>query len=192
MTATASTGAGSPALELRTVTLAGAVDFAGFRRACRQLWAEQVAPERVNWRSSDDAEGDLFDADPARPTLAGAAATSVPPVNAPRRSCRSAKASSCTATPSASACSIACSGGSRSSPACAHDPLDPDWLRADEMAQAVRRDMHKMNAFVRFRTIADDGDGAPLTSPGSSPSITSSRPPRRSSRAASPPCAGRS
>src|SRR6478672_3848710 len=49
------------ALELRTVTLAGAVDFAGFRRACRQLWAEQIAPDRVNWRCADDAEGDLFD-----------------------------------------------------------------------------------------------------------------------------------
>ncbi len=42
------------------------------------------------------------------------------------------------------------------------DPLDPDWLRADEMAQAVRRDMHRMKSFVRFRTIADDGGGAPL------------------------------
>ena len=30
------------------------------------------------------------------------------------------------------------------------------------MAQAVRRDMHKMKAFVRFRTIADDAGGAPL------------------------------
>ena len=36
------------------------------------------------------------------------------------------------------------------------DPIDPDWLRADAMAQAVRRDMHKMKAFVRFRRI----DGA--------------------------------
>jgi DNA polymerase len=38
------------------------------------------------------------------------------------------------------------------------DPLDADRLRAEEMARAVRRDMHKMTAFVRFRPIAgDDG-----------------------------------
>ena len=75
----------------------------------------------------------------------------------------------------------------RSSPALRADPLDPDWLRADEMAQAVRRDMHKMKAFVRFRTIADADDepARRCTSPGSSPSTTSSRRPRRSSRAAS-------
>ena len=41
------------------------------------------------------------------------------------------------------------------------DPLDADWVAAQQMAQAVRRDMHKMKAFVRFRRI-DTGDGEPL------------------------------
>jgi uracil-DNA glycosylase family protein len=36
-----------------------------------------------------------------------------------------------------------------------HDPLDPDRLRAEQMARAVRREMHKMTAFVRFRPIAE-------------------------------------
>jgi len=52
----------SPASDVRTVRLASAVDFAGFRRACRALWADQVAPERVVWQCADDAEGDLFEA----------------------------------------------------------------------------------------------------------------------------------
>lgn len=38
-------------------------------------------------------------------------------------------------------------------PGLRHDPLDPDRIQADQMARAVRRDMHKMTAFVRFRTV---------------------------------------
>ena len=41
-------------------------------------------------------------------------------------------------------------------PGLRHDPLDADRLKAAHMAQAVRRDMHKMKAFVRFRTVQDD------------------------------------
>ena len=41
-------------------------------------------------------------------------------------------------------------------PGLRHDPLDADRLKAAHMAQAARRDMHKMKAFVRFRTVQDD------------------------------------
>ncbi|KKC40882.1 DNA polymerase [Devosia epidermidihirudinis] len=34
---------------------------------------------------------------------------------------------------------------------------DPDVIRLTRMASAVRRDSHKMKAFVRFKSIADDG-----------------------------------
>ncbi len=37
------------------------------------------------------------------------------------------------------------------------DTLDPDVDRVARMAQAVRRDIHKMKAFVRFRQIVTDG-----------------------------------
>ena len=76
---------------LRSVALASAVDLDGFRRACRRLWAEQVAPDHVGWHTADDVEGDLFEGGgdslvaiegegaPA-PASSGAAP---PPVNAP-------------------------------------------------------------------------------------------------------------
>ena len=41
-------------------------------------------------------------------------------------------------------------------PGLRHDPLDADMIKAQHMAKAVRRDMHKMKAFVRFRTVADE------------------------------------
>ncbi|MEO6017884.1 MAG: UdgX family uracil-DNA binding protein, partial [Polaromonas sp.] len=41
-------------------------------------------------------------------------------------------------------------------PGLRHDPLDADMMKAQHMAQAVRRDMHKMKAFVRFRSVQDE------------------------------------
>ena len=55
----------------RTVTLASAVDIAGFRAACRRLWAEQTEPGRVVWRAAGDGEVDLFEAPPARRVAKG-------------------------------------------------------------------------------------------------------------------------
>ena len=42
-------------------------------------------------------------------------------------------------------------------PALRHDPIDADRVRAAHLAQAVRRDLHKMKAFVRFRPVAGPG-----------------------------------
>ena len=40
-----------------------------------------------------------------------------------------------------------------------HDPLDADRMQAHHMVRAVRRDMHKMHAFVRFRPVVEpDGN----------------------------------
>lgn len=38
---------------------------------------------------------------------------------------------------------------------------DPDVARVNRYAKAVRRDVHKMKAFVRFRTVAEPGFGEP-------------------------------
>lgn len=42
------------------------------------------------------------------------------------------------------------------------DPLDAEWVMLRLMAQAVRRDLHKMKAFVRFRSIARGAQEASL------------------------------
>jgi DNA polymerase len=46
-------------------------------------------------------------------------------------------------------------------PSLRNDPVDADMLHAHQMGQAVRRDIHKMKAFVRFREI-DIGAAQPL------------------------------
>ena len=45
-------------------------------------------------------------------------------------------------------------------PALRHDPLDADRMLAEQMARAVRRAMHKMTAFVRFRPLPEPTDDA--------------------------------
>ncbi|MDB5858292.1 MAG: uracil-DNA glycosylase protein-like protein, partial [Ramlibacter sp.] len=45
-------------------------------------------------------------------------------------------------------------------PGLRHDPLDADMLQARQLAQAVRRDIHKMHAFVRFRPVEHGADAA--------------------------------
>ena len=66
---------------------------------------------------------------------------------------------------------------------------DPDVQRVQRLAQAVRRDTHKMRAFVRFREVAEP-DATALRAAGSSPTTTSSKPTPPSSSAASPPWSG--
>jgi len=44
-------------------------------------------------------------------------------------------------------------------PGLRHDPLDPDRLRLQHLARAVKRDMHKMRAFVRFRPVPEPDGG---------------------------------
>jgi len=60
-----------PDEDVRAVTLASAIDFEGFRRACRALWADQVGPDRVSWSTAQDPEADLIGPERA----AGAAKT---------------------------------------------------------------------------------------------------------------------
>ena len=150
----------------RTITLASAVDFAGFRRACRTLWAEQVAPDQVSWHCADDAEGDLFEDSVgdsvAERAAATGAASPVPPVNAPAAFLPLSESVVLHSDPGRFGLLYRLLWRLQNEPALRHDPLDADWLRADEMAQAVRGDMHKMKALVRFRTIADEAGGAPL------------------------------
>lgn len=43
-----------------------------------------------------------------------------------------------------------------------HDTLDPDRVYLENLARVVRRDKHKMTAFVRFRTVHDDISDQPL------------------------------
>ena len=53
-------------------------------------------------------------------------------------------------------------------PTLRNDPIDADMLHAHQMGQAVRRDIHKMKAFVKFQEV-DVGAAQPLQMAGYEP-----------------------
>jgi DNA polymerase len=146
---------GDPAAP-RSVTLAHAVDMDGFRAACRRLWAEQVEPGRVSWHAADDAEADLFESDPAAPAPVAPAAEAAP-VHVPAAFVELCESVVLHRDPGRFGLLYRLLWRLQTQPALRHDALDADWVAARQMAQAVRRDMHKMTAFVRFRAL-DEGD----------------------------------
>ena len=143
------------------MTLASAIDMDGFRAACRRLWAEQVEPARVAWHAADDAEGDLFESGRDAGVPAAAAgrggAGHVPAAFLPL--CESVVLHR---DPGRFGLLYRLLWRLQHEPGLRHDPLDPDWVARRQMAQAVRRDMHKMKAFVRFRALDEGAGGGPL------------------------------
>lgn len=140
----------------QAITLASATDLAGFRQHARRLLAGQVAPERVSWHCMDARTTDLF-ADPAHaapdtPTPA----TAAPHVNVPPDFLVLCQTVILHRDPRRFGLMYRLLWRLLHEPGLRHDTLDADHIAAQHLAQAVRRDMHKMKAFVRFRTLEDD------------------------------------
>jgi probable DNA metabolism protein len=141
--------------------LASETDVAGFREEARTLLAQQVPPEAVNWQTEPAQNSDQF-ADPAaaqdsRPRGVPKAASAIVPASF-LRLCEIVVLHS---EPSRFALLYRLLWRLVHEPGLRHNPVDPDMLHAHQMGQAVRRDMHKMKAFLRFRTVRDS-QGNPL------------------------------
>lgn len=140
--------------EPRTVTLKSETDLAGFREEARALLAAQVEPECVTWLTASRPD-DLF-MDEAPPAAAPGASAVVPAWFVTL--CNSVIQHR---DPQRFALLYRLLWRLVYEKGLRHDPLDSDRVRASHMAQAVRRDVHKMKAFVRFREV-DDGGPDPL------------------------------
>ncbi len=132
----------------RHIILDSETDFDGWRRAARALALNNVAPRDVVWRTSGN-EPDLF-------TPAAAALPDGPLVstfNVPAQFIELSQASILHRNPERFALLYRLLWRLRMN----HDLLDiatdQDVVRIRDMVRAVRRDEHKMHAFVRFREI---------------------------------------
>ena len=130
--------------------------WAAFRREARALLALEIQPRLVEWREcgADDAQPDLLGAD----TRVARAAVDVPHPDVPRRFLEMAEAAACHRDPAPWPLLYRVvwrlTHGER---ALLDDRADADVVALEAMERAVRRDEHKMHAFVRFRSM---GDGA--------------------------------
>lgn len=136
---------------LRTVRLAPGADLAGFRDAARRLAAEGVPPEAVTW--TQEAAPGLFGA-----ALAVAPIAEAPPLRLPRAVAALVPEVVSHRDPERHALLYALiwrvTQGERHLMEVASDPL---VHRLSRLAKAVRRDLHKMQAFLRFRQVPGEG-----------------------------------
>lgn len=168
-------------IELRTEA-----DFAGFRAAARMLLAQGVAPEAVIWQVGGRDADSLWDATPDLLAPAGAdgppdlepvggkqtAATprsmtpdaANTPLHIPRDWMTQLQWMSLHADESRHERMYRLLWRLQQQPALRLDALDAEVLRMGQWARAVRRDLHKMKAFVRFRPVpaSDDAGRTPL------------------------------
>ncbi|MFD1034020.1 UdgX family uracil-DNA binding protein [Sphingomonas hankookensis] len=133
---------------MRVAALAAADDFDGWRDAARSLAAQRVSPADVVWQVGDlptDLFGDEAIVD-----------GNAPPPRVPRPFIDLARTVAMHADPERFALLYAMLTRLIAEPRLIDDKADPALRRLEEMAKGVRRDIHKMRAFLRFREVEED------------------------------------
>ena len=123
--------------------------FDAWREAARHLAAARVAPGAIRWVGPDQSV-DLFGADPM--PAAGCAA-----VRATADFLDLARQVVSHSDPERFALLYAALMRAQNDPGCLGNPADPMVARLARLAKSVRRDVHKMHAFVRFHELPSDG-----------------------------------
>ncbi|MES2046268.1 MAG: DUF4130 domain-containing protein, partial [Pseudomonadota bacterium] len=139
---------------MRLITLTQPDDFDAWRDAARVLAADNVPPDDVVWQLGDDAT-DLF-APHAAPTPAAPA--TVRPFSVPRAFIDLARKVILANVPERFSLLYTLLFRLRREPKLMDDQADPLVRRLERLAKEVRRDIHKMRAFLRFREV-EDADG---------------------------------
>lgn len=156
---------------LLPVRLQGPADLEGFRRAARALLAQQMLPEQVSWHSSSNPALGLFSgiagAVEATTAIHKAAFGKAPPVSVPAEFIALCEMAILHRDADRFGLLYRILWRLVHEPGLRHDPLDADRVRAEQLAEDVRGDLHNMKAFVRFRSVQDETfrnhpEGGPL------------------------------
>jgi uracil-DNA glycosylase len=128
---------------MRSVNLPEPDDFEGWRDAARVLVLAGVPPQEIVWQSGT---GDLFGAADPLPVADGA-------LSVPRLFIDLARNAVCHTDPERFALLYQLLWRLQSERGLIADQADRLVRRLEDLAKAVRRDIHKMRAFVRFREL---------------------------------------
>ena len=142
---------------MHVVTLDEPDDLDGWRSAARRLAMAGVSATDVVWQVGDVAT-DLFAGEAAALPMTGT------PFAVPRAFLDLARSVVLHRDPERFALLYTLLARSRAQPGAMADRADLLVRRLEHLAQEVRRDIHKMRAFLRFREVAEaDGDGTETT-----------------------------
>ena len=136
------------------VSLAEADDFDAWRERARALVQCGIAPDHVEW-SEPNGCGSLFAHDGEDPPVPDVNAAWV---RASRAFIELGQNAALHSDRDRFAVLYRVLWRLQGDPGAMEDRADRDVRRIDELARAVRRDIHKMRAFVRFRAV-EDGEG---------------------------------
>lgn len=135
-------------------------DFAFWRERARGLVQCDVPPDRVSW-IEPGGTGDLFAEGPSRSDKRlPVPPADAPPVRASQRFLTLARSAALHSDPARFGLLYRMLWRLQRNPRLMEDKADPEVRRLEELAKSVRRDAHKMHAFVRFREVAEE-DGTP-------------------------------
>ena len=138
-----------PMIDAHRVTLTAPDDFDGWRDAARDLAEASVPASAVVWQVAG-GEPDLFGEDRLR--------ADAPSFAVPRAFVDLARSVVCHSDPERFALLYAMLLKLRANRHAMDDRADPLLDRLQRLAKEVRRDVHKMHAFVRFREV-EEADG---------------------------------
>lgn len=143
--------------QARTVAVeVSADDFDIWREVARRAVMAAVSPERIVWTEPGGEGGDLFasQGQPLPPPPAGAASPQVS-----RAYLQLAQKAVLHRDPRRFALLYGLLWRLQRNPRLMEDAADPEVRRLHDLARSVRRDIHKMRAFVRFREIVEPDRG---------------------------------
>jgi DNA polymerase len=132
------------------VTLPEADDFEFWRERARALVQCDIPPDRVLWAEPGGGPN-LFAADKRLPVPW----TDASMVRASKPFVELARSAICHSDPQRLALLYRLLWRLQANPRLMEDAADRDVRRIEELARAVRRDIHKMRAFVRFRLVEE-------------------------------------
>jgi DNA polymerase len=141
---------------MKRVTLAGETDFDGWRKAARSAVLAEIPPEDILWQVGAES-GDLI----ATEEIEALPVADRPQFNVSRAFVALAKDIITHSDPRRFALLYRLLWRLRQAPHLLDDASDPDVHAARAMEKSIRRDIHKMHAFVRFKeVVAPDGEAA--------------------------------
>jgi DNA polymerase len=141
---------------MRLVRLGSEIDFEAWRAAARSLIAEGIAPHAVEWRVGEAASLLAGDENRGQTPISLAALS----FTVPRAFVNLAQSAVLHSDPGRFALVYRLLWGLREEPRLMSVASDADVARARTMSQAVRREIHKIHAFVRFREAQSDAGPA--------------------------------